>query len=338
VKRLAQAADKAGMDGFIPLGRWKANSRTQRPEDDRWMEVITMAAAVAAVTERIAVFSTVHMPIIHPVIMAAQVATIDHVAGGRFALNVTAGFNQAEMDMFGLKLLPHDERYAYAAEWMELVKKIWTSEDIFDWEGKYFHGKTIINKPLPLQRPYPVIMSAGSSGAGRDFAAQHADLNFVHLPSWEGMAEAVSSAKDDAVRKFGKHPGILAGGYIVCADTEKEALRRYRYVTREKMDVETAKIFTKDFNSESQSALVWRRMNAPIAWRPASTPCPSWALPSRSWSAWWRCRRPGSRASRCRSTITTRESRPTTRRSARCSSRRGSGAIERNPTMRAIAP
>jgi len=255
-RRLALAADAAGLDGFIPLGRWKANTRTQRPEDDRWMEVLTMAAAVGAITEHIAVFSTVHMPIIHPVIMAAMTSTIDHVTGGRFVINVTAGFNQPEMDMFGLKLLPHDERYEYAREWIELLKKVWTSEDIFDWDGKYFHGKTIINKPLPLQRPYPVIMSAGSSGAGRAFAAQHADLNFVHLPSWEEMAEAVSTAKTEAAEKHGRQPGILAGGYVVCADTEKEAWRRYHYVTREKMDVETARLFTQEFNSQSESQLV----------------------------------------------------------------------------------
>ena len=60
VARLAKRADAAGIDGYIPLGRWKHNSRS-RPQDDRFVESFTGAAALAALTRRISLFATVHV-------------------------------------------------------------------------------------------------------------------------------------------------------------------------------------------------------------------------------------------------------------------------------------
>ncbi len=255
VARLGTRADAAGIDGYIPLGRWKHNSRS-RPQDDRFVECFTGAAALAAITKRISVFATVHVPLFHPVVVAGMSSTIDHVSGGRFSINVVAGWSADELRMFGLGLRPHDERYEYAAEWMELLKRLWTSEEVFDHDGRFIDAVDVISKPLPLQRPYPVIMSAGSSPAGRAFAARHADINFVHLPSWEEMGGAIAAARDDARAASGREPGIFAGGYIVCADTEREAWRRYHHVVRDQLDVASAAEFIEMFNRQAQSALV----------------------------------------------------------------------------------
>ena len=253
--RLAQRADAAGIDGYIPLGRWKHNSRS-RPQDDRFVESFTGAAALAALTRRISLFATVHVPLFHPVIVAGMASTIDHVSGGRFSINVVAGWSADELSMFGLGLRPHDERYEYAAEWMDLLKRTWTAEEVFDFHGRYLDATGVISKPLPLQRPYPAIMSAGSSPAGRRFAARHADINFVHLPSFAEMPQTVAAAKDDARAASGRDPGIFAGGYIVCADTEREAWRRYHHVVRDHLDIVSASEFIEMFNRQAQSALV----------------------------------------------------------------------------------
>jgi FMNH2-dependent dimethyl sulfone monooxygenase len=250
--RLARAADRAGIDGMIPLGRWKNNSRG-RPEDDRFMEPFAWAAGLAALTERISLFATVHMTLFHPIIAAGISSTIDHISGGRFSVNVVAGFNEPEFRMFGIEQLEHDERYAYADEWLSLVKRIWTAEDAFDFEGRYFNCVEVISKPLPLQRPYPVIMSAGASPAGRRFAAEHADLNFVHLPSFEELPVVVGAAQREASETVGREVGIFAGGYIVCADTEAEAWRRYHYVVRDRLDAAMTSEFVKLWARETRS-------------------------------------------------------------------------------------
>ena len=253
--RLCQRADAAGIDGFIPLGRWKHNSRS-RPEDDRFVEPFTGAAGLAAITKRISLFVTVHVPLFHPVVVAGMGSTIDHISDGRFSINVVAGWNSDELRMFGAGLLSHDERYDYAAEWIDLLKRAWTAEEVFDFHGRYLEAIGVLSKPLPLQRPYPVIMSAGSSPAGRRFASLHADINFVHLPSFDEMPMTVAAAKQEARATSGREPGIFAGGYIVCADTEREAWRRYHHVVRDQLDRASASEFLEIFNSQAQSALV----------------------------------------------------------------------------------
>jgi alkanesulfonate monooxygenase SsuD/methylene tetrahydromethanopterin reductase-like flavin-dependent oxidoreductase (luciferase family) len=236
-RRLAQAADRAGIDGFIPLARWK-NTERLRPEYDRFMECFTWAAGLGASTARISVFATVHVPLLHPAIVAAMGSTTDHITSGRFAINVVAGFNTREFRMFGLEQLGHDERYEYAAEWITLLKRLWTAEEAFDFDGRYLRGQELISKPLPLQRPYPVIMSAGASPSGRRFAAAETDINFVHLPSVAGLPDVVSMTKREA-REAGHEVSVFAGGYFVCAGTEAEAWRRYHHVVRDQLDVES---------------------------------------------------------------------------------------------------
>jgi alkanesulfonate monooxygenase SsuD/methylene tetrahydromethanopterin reductase-like flavin-dependent oxidoreductase (luciferase family) len=99
-------------------------------------------------------------------------------------------------------------------------------------------------------------MSAGSSPAGRRFAARHADINFVHLPSFEEMPRTVATARDEARAASDREPAIFAGGYIVCADTAREAWRRYHHVVRDELDVASASEFIEMFNRQAQSALV----------------------------------------------------------------------------------
>ena len=86
--------------------------------------VIPWAAGLAASTERLQVFSTVHVPLVHPLKVAKELATVDHVAGGRSALNVVAGWNIEEFAMFGITLIERDDRYAQAAEWLEIIQRL----------------------------------------------------------------------------------------------------------------------------------------------------------------------------------------------------------------------
>lgn len=163
--RIAQAAERAGIDAILPIAHWKNWTRS-RPQYDRNWDALTFAAGLAAVTERIQFFSTVHIPLFHPVMVAKMAATVDHIASGRLALNVVAGWNQAEFGMFGLDPVEHDERYEYAAEWMDLLQRIFREDAWFDFEGRYLRGRDIASQPKPLQRPSPVIMSAAPARSG----------------------------------------------------------------------------------------------------------------------------------------------------------------------------
>jgi alkanesulfonate monooxygenase SsuD/methylene tetrahydromethanopterin reductase-like flavin-dependent oxidoreductase (luciferase family) len=238
-QRLALAADRAGIDGMIPLGRWKATARGAR-EVDRTFEPWVWASALSAITERISVFTTVNMQQYHPLVAALMTSTIDHVSGGRFSLNVVAGFNEQEFRMLGLEVPSHEDRYAHAAEWMTIVRRAWSDPAPFDFDGDHLHVHEVVSEPKPLQQPAPPIMSAGTSDLGRRFAARHADINFVHLPSLEEMPGIVATAKAEAREDSGRDVEIFSSAYIVVADTEEEAWRRYRHVTREKLDEKAA--------------------------------------------------------------------------------------------------
>jgi alkanesulfonate monooxygenase SsuD/methylene tetrahydromethanopterin reductase-like flavin-dependent oxidoreductase (luciferase family) len=238
-QRLAQAADRAGIDAMIPLGRWKATARGAA-EVDRTFEPWVWASALSALTERISVFTTVNMQQYHPLVAALMTSTIDHVSGGRFSLNVVAGFNEQEFRMLGLEVPSHEDRYAHAAEWMTIIRRAWTEAEPFDVDGDYLTVEEVVSQPKPLQQPAPPIMSAGTSELGRRFAASHADINFVHLPSLEEMPPIVAAAKAEAREHAGRDVEIYSSAYIVVADTEEEAWRRYHHVTRERLDRKAA--------------------------------------------------------------------------------------------------
>ncbi len=235
-QRLAVAADRAGIDGMIPLGRWKYTARGGPIEADRTFEPWVWASALSAITERISMFTTVNMTQYHPLVAALMTSTIDHVSGGRFSLNVVAGFNEQEFKMLGMEVPPHEDRYARAAEWMTIVRRAWTDHEPFDFDGEYIKVHEVISEPKPLQQPAPPIMSAGTSDLGRLFAGRHADINFVHLPSLEEMPAIVANAKAQVREQCGRDVQIFSSAYIVVADTEEEAWRRYHYVTRDRLD------------------------------------------------------------------------------------------------------
>ena len=88
--RLAQMADAGGFEALLPVGRWKGYGGDSN-FNHRTFESFTWAAGIAAKTEQIGVLATVHAPLVHPVAAAKQAATVDHIADGRFALNLVCG-------------------------------------------------------------------------------------------------------------------------------------------------------------------------------------------------------------------------------------------------------
>lgn len=224
--RVSQLADEAGFEANVPYARWRgfvedvANHRSGLA-----MDCYTWAAATSQVTRKSGVFATSHVPTIHPIVAAKQCATIDRISKGRFGLNVVAGWNKPELDMFGAPMREHDDRYDQASEWIEVLRKLWTEEDEFDFEGRYYTIKKGISLPKPTQKPFPPIMNAGGSDRGRAFAAKYADMAFVIVKSEDPdqiRAEADLYRKT-AREEFGRDLQVWTFAYVVQRDTEQEA-------------------------------------------------------------------------------------------------------------------
>jgi alkanesulfonate monooxygenase SsuD/methylene tetrahydromethanopterin reductase-like flavin-dependent oxidoreductase (luciferase family) len=251
-KRLAQHADRLGLDAIVPVARWRGYGGSSNL-GERSFETFTWASGLLAATQRIQVFATFHVPLAHPVLAAKMVTTADHVSGGRFGLNIVAGWYAQELAMFGIAQKEHDERYEVADEWTQVLKALWTVEGEQDFRGRYFDVPAAFMEPKPLQKPYPVIMNAGTSPAGRTFAAKHSDLIFAGLTNAETAPAQIAEIKALAREQFGREIRVFGRGHIVCRDTRQEAEEYYDHVHRQVADFQGAANVTGISKVHSQS-------------------------------------------------------------------------------------
>ncbi len=223
----ARLADAAGLEAIVPIARWKGYVDGEPGHATHCVqEAFTFAAAVAQATSHAAIFATSHAPMLHPLVVAKQAATIDHISGGRFALNVVGGWNRREFEMFGIDLIEHTQRYAYLREWLEIVRTLWTSQDEVDIATRHFTMKKALCQPKPVQRPGPPIMNAGLSSAGMAFAAENSDIAFVSLNGAEPdlWRAQVSEYKALAREKRGVDLQVWTNVHIVQHESVEAAL------------------------------------------------------------------------------------------------------------------
>src|SRR5579863_7845575 len=235
--RLAQIADAMEFEALVPVGRWKGFGGAT-DFNGAGFECYTWAAAMGALTRRAAVFATSHVPTVHPVMAAKQGATIDHISNGRFTLNVVTGWFEPEIAMFGAPLMGHDRRYDAAIEWLHIIKRLWTEDEEFNFAGEFYQVKRAKLKPKPIQKPHPVVMSAGASPRGKQFAAKYADVAFTNLEAHDldTMRARVDSYRRLAREEYGREVQVWTNSYIFQGDTEAEARRFYQYCVHEKGD------------------------------------------------------------------------------------------------------
>ena len=221
----ARLADDAGLEFFLPIARWRGFGGETNARESSF-ETLTEAAALAGLTRRIALFATVHVPMIHPVVAAKALATIDHASGGRAGLNVVCGWSPEEFACFGLEMVA--DRYEQGLEWFEIMSRIFSAETPFDFTGRYFALRGVFGRPRPLQRPGPYVLNAGFSDAGRNFAARAADAlftTFVEIGS-SGAQIADMRARADAA---GRAVAVFTTCHVVCRPSQAEAEDYYEH-------------------------------------------------------------------------------------------------------------
>jgi FMN-dependent oxidoreductase (nitrilotriacetate monooxygenase family) len=209
------------------------------------LEPITLLSAIAGATSRIGLGATASTSFFEPYNLARQFASLDHISHGRAAWNVVTSANDYAARNFGLdKLPPHGDRYAKSREFVEIVEALWdTWEDgafvydrdaclsflpekfhALDHKGKYFtvHGGLNLRRS-PQGRP--VLIQAGASDTGRDFAADIAEIVFGSGASLE-QAKAFYKDLKTRMGKFGRHPEemkLASGISVVIGESEQEA-------------------------------------------------------------------------------------------------------------------
>lgn len=234
---MAKMADEGGMDFILPIGRWKGYGGATDFQGTTF-ETITWATGLLAHTKQITVFGTVHAPLFNPLVAAKQMVTADHVGRGRFGLNIVVGWNEPEFQMAGIRQRDHGGRYEYADEWISSMKRMWSDTEPFDHDGEYLHLRQVVAKPKLYRDNAPLIINAGQSETGRDFAMRHCHAFFTNFreADVQRSADFVTKFKADAKAQQGRDVDVYTQGHVVCRPTRKEAEDYFHYLTTEGAD------------------------------------------------------------------------------------------------------
>jgi pyrimidine oxygenase len=229
-KQVAILAERIGLDFVLSMAKWRGFGGPS----DHWgsaHESLVLMAALAQVTERVKIWATVHALLIHPVVAAKMMATLDHASNGRSGLNVVAGSYPDEFKQMGLwrPELDHDQRYRLTREWLTAVKRLWREKRV-DLKGDFFTLEDCVCEPKPLAQPRPELICAGSSEVGMRFAAEEADSLFLNGRSDQDLRDSSHRAKAIAAES-GKTLKTYAMFIVVPGATDREAEARVqRYI------------------------------------------------------------------------------------------------------------
>ena len=254
-RRMAQLAERGKFDLFFiadtPAARTTNLEAWSRfPMFMNVFEPITLLAALAGATRHIGLGGTASTSFHEPYNIARQFASLDHLTHGRAAWNVVTSANDFAARNFGLdKLPPHALRYDRAREFVGVVQALWDTWDddafvedrvsghYFDparqhtlhHEGKFFRVHGALNVARSPQG-HPVIIQAGASDTGKDFAAETAEVVFSSDSTLEGSKRFHDDLKS-RMAKFGRAPEalkVLAGKPILIAESAQQAEDQYQ--------------------------------------------------------------------------------------------------------------
>jgi FMN-dependent oxidoreductase (nitrilotriacetate monooxygenase family) len=237
--------DRLAMPGVYAASVAQAVRHGARPVK---LDLSIVLGVLASVTSRIGLGATYSTTYHAPYHVARTFGTLDHLSNGRAAWNVVTSVNDNEAQNFGVDHhLGHDERYDRADEFLEVVSALWDSWDddpfvldrrsgVFadpaavheiDHRGEWFRARGPLTVPRGPQGR-PVLMQAGSSGRGRDFAAKWAELIFMGDPSF-ATAKSHYADQKRLISEAGREPDsvkMLPMVYTVVGESPAHAAER----------------------------------------------------------------------------------------------------------------
>ncbi|WP_438350587.1 LLM class flavin-dependent oxidoreductase [Paenibacillus sp. FA6] len=236
VLEIVQTAERGLLDSVFLADGYAGRSNKLEP--------FTELAALASRTKHIGLIATVGTTYNEPFHVARKFASLDHISRGRAGWNIVTGGGSAALNFSREEHPEHSLRYEEADEFVDVVKQLWDSwEDDaiindkvagirtvkgkvheIDFKGKYYAVKGPLNIARPPQG-YPVLVQAGSSESGKEFAAKSAEVIFTAHQNFEDAQAFYTNVKSRLV-KYGRTADqlkILPGISPIIAGTEAEA-------------------------------------------------------------------------------------------------------------------
>ncbi|HZM30642.1 MAG TPA: LLM class flavin-dependent oxidoreductase [Acidimicrobiales bacterium] len=247
------------------------------------LDLSIVLGVVAAATDHIGLGATYSTTYYSPFHVARTFATLDHLSGGRAAWNVVTSVNDGEAQNFGFtQHLGHDQRYDRADEFLEATTGLWDTWDddalVLDRENGVFADPAKVHElgyrgewfdvrgPLTVPRSpqgRPVLLQAGSSGRGRDFAARWAELIFTGDPNMD-VARSHYKDQKERIGERGRDPQavkMLPMSYTVIGESQAHAEEREQLFLDELVDPQASLALLSELMNYDFSGLP---LDAPI--------------------------------------------------------------------------
>jgi alkanesulfonate monooxygenase len=214
IRRFTQAHEQAGFD------------RVLVPYHSRDAETILVGSYAATAADRIGLMLAHRPGFVAPTLAARAFATLDQITGGRVAIHVISGGDEVEQQRDG-DFLGH-ERYARTDEYVDILRRIWTSETPIDHEGTFYRLKGGFAEVKPVQKPHIPIYFGGSSDAAIEVAGKHADIYALWGETHAQVRETIGKVRASAAR-HGRDPQSIRFSLSfrpILGQTEAEAWKR----------------------------------------------------------------------------------------------------------------
>ena len=254
-------AEELGFDLAFGLAQWlsKGGYGGEIAFREYAMDPLMVTAGLSTLTRRIVLISTVHVLYAwHPLQLAKLGATLDRMSAGRCGINVVTGYKPSELNMFGLPAIAHDDRYEMAEEFVVLMERLWSETENITYTGKFWSLGEAYVSPKPLTGKC-IMVSAGSSTAGINYAARHTDLMFITSPSGANPENALVSLPAHtanikaAGHALGRDLKLIIHPMVLCRDTEKEAHKLAGHIIAN-TDAEATENFLRPFSQGDQAS------------------------------------------------------------------------------------
>ncbi|MFJ3058680.1 LLM class flavin-dependent oxidoreductase [Herbaspirillum sp. NPDC087042] len=217
--RFARAHEEAGFD------------RVLVPYHSTGPDAILTIAQVAAATQRIKLMLAHRPGFVAPTLAARQLATLDHFSGGRLGVHIISGGSDSEQRRDG-DYLDHDQRYARTDEYLEILRKVWTSGEPFDHHGEFYRVEQAFSEVRPVQQPHLPIFFGGASEAAIPVAGRHADIYALWGESLDQVRELTGRVRAEAAG-HGRKISFSVSFRPILAATEDAAWERAERILAE---------------------------------------------------------------------------------------------------------
>ncbi|MBO0757294.1 MAG: LLM class flavin-dependent oxidoreductase [Bradyrhizobiaceae bacterium] len=184
-------------------------------------EGFLVALHAAAHTKQLG-YLVAHRPgFVAPTLMARKIATFDHLTHGRLAVHIITGKTDEEQQGDG-DFSPKTERYRRAAEYLELMKLAWLTEQPFDFSGEFYRVKGASSDVHPLQKPHPLLFFGGASDGALTMGARLCDVYAIYAEPLASTRERISQFRSQAAA-LGRTPGFNVSLRPIIAEREGDA-------------------------------------------------------------------------------------------------------------------